>query len=429
MHVFLQTLGCRLNEAELETWARSFRGQGAQLVNSAEKADLIVLNTCAVTNESIKKSRNLIRRAKKNNPQAKIIVSGCYATLKTNEVLEELDVELVVKNSEKDRLVEISKKIFPKESNLLENPNLTRNLENYECRHRGFIKVQDGCRYRCTYCIVTIARGKEVSRPEKQIIQQINTLHLEGKKEVVLTGVHLGGYGSDIGTSLTSLIKKILEETNIPRIRLGSLEPWDIPKDFWILFQNSRLLPHLHLPLQSGCDSVLKRMSRRCKTKDFATLVNVGLEQVDDLSITTDLIVGFPGETEYEWEKTKEFVSSMEFAHAHIFTFSPHDGTKAATLQMPVDRAIKRERSRELHEILARQKHQVLQKFKGRNFEVLFEHSSSMDSFGKKIWSGYTPNYLKVNIAMDPLLSIENQILSITTTHVDETGEKLIARV
>ena len=250
-----------------------------------------------------------------------------------------------------------------------------------------------------------------------------------GKKEVVLTGVHLGGYGSDIKSSLTELIDQILEKTKIPRIRLGSLEPWDIPSNFWVLFQNKRLLPHLHLPLQSGSDTVLRRMSRRCKTRDYATLINTAKERVKDFSVTTDIIVGFPGETEKEWQETIKFVDKMCFAHAHIFTFSPHDGTKAASLQLPVSRSIKRERSKELHQVIALHKAKNLDMFKNRRFKVLFESAKSIDINGQKIWNGYTPNYLKVNLPLDPLISIENQILSVKTISVSKDGEKLIAKI
>jgi len=399
MRVHLQALGCRLNEAELETWARDFRARGIELARNAGDADLVVVNTCAVTGESVRKSRNLIRRAQRENPQARLIMSGCYAALSPEQAAAELGVDLVVGNQEKDRLVEIAERELqlplmpqaatePGESSLLARG-----------RQRAFIKVQDGCRYRCTYCIVTLARGEERSRKTADIVDEINTLHASGVNEVVLAGVHLGGYGSDCDSSLYDLVSTVLEQTCVPRIRLGSLEPWDLPANFWSLFQNPRLMPHLHLPMQSGSDSVLRRMSRRCRRDEFLDLIAEGRRQVPDLVVTTDIIVGFPGETDEEWQQTLDFVERAVFGHIHIFAFSPREGTKAATLPLPVERALKRERSEQLHLLAGQHRRRVMQRFVGREFEVLLEGRRETDPDGQPCWSGYTPNYLRVRVA------------------------------
>jgi threonylcarbamoyladenosine tRNA methylthiotransferase MtaB len=425
MRVHLQALGCRLNEAELETWARDFRSQGIALAQDADEADIIVINTCAVTQESVRKSRNLVRRAQRRNPQARLVMSGCYAALSPEQAADELGVDLVVGNTEKDRLVEITRQAFalplmPQGATEPgENALLSRG------RQRAFIKVQDGCRYRCTYCVVTLARGAERSRPLQEVIEEINQLHAQGIQEVVLAGVHLGGYGSDLGLSLADLVRGVLQHTEVPRIRLGSVEPWDLPAGFWALFDNPRLMPHLHLPIQSGSDSVLRRMSRRCRSDEFAALVDQARARVRDFSVTTDVIVGFPGESDAEWQETLAFLERMRFAHVHIFAFSARAGTKAATLPDPVDRAIKRERSQQLHDLAATHGQDVLRQFVGREFDILVEGRQDAAADGQKLWSGYTPNFLRVRVGSDR--DLENSIVKVRTLGVSDDGQALLA--
>lgn len=427
MRVHLQALGCRLNEAELETWARDFRGRGFELASEVGEADIVVINTCAVTAESVRKSRNLIRRAQRRNPAAKLVMSGCYAALSPEAAADELGVDLVVGNGEKDRLVEIAQQALqlPLMPQGATEPGETVLLARG--RQRAFIKVQDGCRYRCTYCVVTLARGDEHSRPIDEVVDEINTLYAGGIREVVLAGVHLGGYGSDLGLGLADLVRAVLQQTVVPRIRLGSLEPWELPADFWELFANPRLMPHLHLPLQSGSDSVLRRMSRRCRSDEFARLVASAHEQVEDFSVTTDIIVGFPGESEQEWNETLELVEQIRFAHVHIFAFSAREGTKAATLPHPVSRDIKRQRSEQLHALAARHKRETLQTFVGREFEVLIEGSRSEGDNGTTQWSGYTPNFLRVHV--DSEQELENQLVWVRTLDVNGAGDALLAQL
>jgi len=426
MRVHLQALGCRLNEAELETWARDFRSQGIALAQGADDADIIVINTCAVTQESVRKSRNLVRRAQRRNPQARLVMSGCYAALSPEQAADELGVDLVVGNADKDRLVEITRQalalpLMPQGATEPgENALLARG------RQRAFVKVQDGCRYRCTYCVVTLARGAERSRPMDEVIAEINRLHAQGIQEVVLAGVHLGGYGSDLGLSLADLVHGVLQHTEVPRIRLGSVEPWDLPSGFWALFENPRLMPHLHLPIQSGSDSVLRRMSRRCRSDEFAELVEQARAQVRDFSVTTDVIVGFPGENDAEWQETLAFLERMRFAHVHIFAFSAREGTKAATLPDPVSRATKRERSQQLHELAARHRYAALQAFVGREFDILVEGSQDGTN-GRRSWSGYTPNFLRVRLDSDRDLA--NRIVPVRTVAVSDDGQALLGEL
>jgi threonylcarbamoyladenosine tRNA methylthiotransferase MtaB len=420
MKVHLKTLGCRLNEAELETWAQAFQKSGHQITKQAEAAQLIVLNSCAVTQDAARKSRQLIRRIHRDNPQAKLVVSGCYATLNEDEAASLLGVDLIVSNKDKDQLVEKTLT----ELNMNSMPVLSTEPGEISLftrgRQRAFVKVQDGCRYRCTFCIVTVARGEESSRPVQAVIDEINALHQQGITEVILTGVHLGGYGSDLGNNLSDLIKAILAETDIPRLRLGSLEPWELPGDFFELFNNPRLMPHLHLPLQSGSDTVLRRMARRCKTEEFSAIVSQLRAQIPHFNITTDIIVGFPGETEEEWQDSFNFIKQIGFGHIHIFTYSKREGTKAAGLPDQVSNDIKKQRSRQLHELAEEMKQAFSASNVGNEFPVLWEgYSEPLDNGMQRVF-GYTPNYLRVGCVIDNDVSVENRTINCVLTAVDE---------
>ena len=426
MRVQLKTLGCRLNEAELETWAREFQADGHRIVAEDEPADLVVFNSCAVTGEAVRKSRQLLRRTVRENPGARLVLSGCYATLNRAEA-ESLGVDLVVANADKAHLVEIVRC----ELDLPAMPALATEPGEVALfrlgRQRAFVKVQDGCRYRCTYCIVTVARGAERSRSIGEIVSEINGLHEQGIQEAVLTGVHLGGYGDDTGTDLVGLIRAVLADTAIPRLRLGSLEPWDLPESFVELYADPRFLPHLHLPLQSGSDSVLKRMARRCKSGEFATLAAHLRRVVPDFQLTTDVIVGFPGETEVEWAESLAFIDRMEFGHIHIFSFSPRAGTPAAEWPDQVSGEVKRVRSQVLHKLAERQKRETLRHYLGRDFPVLWENTVTGTEGNRKIF-GYTPNYLRVGMVLREGMNLENQITEARMRAVAEDGEYLVGQ-
>jgi len=424
MRIHLKTLGCRLNEAELEIWSRDFENRGHQITSRLADADLVVVNTCAVTGAAVRKSRKLLNRAQRQNPRSKLVVSGCYATLNPSENAQTLGVDLVVDNRDKEHLVDIATRELdlhampeqataPGESGLLGRG-----------RQRAFIKVQDGCRYQCTFCIVTVARGAERSRPIDQVVAEINDRVKQGFHEAVLTGVHLGGYGSDSGSDLYQLIRAVLERTAIPRLRLGAVEPWDLPENFWDLFENPRLMPHLHLPIQSGADSVLKRMARRCKNAEFQRLAEQACRRVPDINLTTDIIVGFPGETDQEWQQTLAFVEQIGFGHLHIFAYSPRPGTRAALLPDPVSRDVIRQRGEALHQLGERLKQQTLQRFIGRSFPVLVESAPTLPEAG---WSGYTPNFLRVNIPSPSGSDLENRLVEVRLQQLADSGDTLIA--
>ena len=423
MQIHLKTLGCRLNEAEIESWAGKFQEKGHKLIADPESADLLVINTCAVTQEAVKKSRQIIRRIHRNNPTAKLVVSGCYSTLDKKNINELPGIDLVIDNSEKEKLVDISLK----ELNLETMPSLSTEPGETSLfkrgRNRAFIKIQDGCRHRCTFCIVTIARGEEYSRTINEIINEINKYHEQGIKEVILTGVHVGGYGSDINSSLYQLIKIVLDKTTIPRIRLASVEPWDLHEKFFSLFNNKRLMPHIHLPLQSGCDSVLKRMARRCKTKDFKSIVQKARDEISNFNITTDIIVGFPGETEDEWQESLKFINEVGFSHIHIFTYSKRQGTKASRLDNHIDNVTKKVRSKELHELTKLMRKKILNDEIGKEYFVLWE-SKDNDSN----WSGYTEHYLRVELK-NSQENVENTISKIKVTGISTDSNHCIVEL
>ena len=422
MLVHLKTLGCRLNEAELETWAESFQKSGHGITQVPEQARLIVINSCAVTQDAARKSRQLIRRIHRENPSAKLIVSGCYATLNQEEAESLLGVDLVISNKDKNLLVEKALELIPNTMPAMSTEPAAVSLFT-RGRQRAFVKVQDGCRYRCTFCIVTVARGEESSRVIDEVITEINSLHAQGIQEVVLTGVHLGGYGSDINSDLAELIATILKQTEIPRLRLGSLEPWELSEQFFELFENPRLMPHLHLPLQSGSDTVLRRMARRCKTQEFAEIVAKLRAKIPHFNITTDIIVGFPAESEQEWQDSYDFIKHIGFGHIHIFSYSKREGTKAATLANQISEPIKKQRSQALHSLANQLKHEFYNANLGKIFPVLWEGQKEDLGNGKQRVFGYTPNYLRVACDVDAGVNLENQTLN---TRLIEVGQGFI---
>lgn len=422
--VRIMSLGCRLNEAEAEDWAERFQVAGLAIVADDGPADLTVINTCAVTQEAVRKSRQLLRRQQRRNPDAKLIVSGCLATLGDAALAPAAGVDLIITNRDKDRLVEIALAALTS----LTHPAAERAPDQSSTlfirgRDRAFIKVQDGCRYRCTFCVTTLARGPEQSRPAAEVIAAIARLVARGIQEVVLTGVHLGGYEDDQGEDLLGLIRRILAETEIARLRLGSLEPWGLSTDFWGLFEDRRLMPHLHLPLQSGSDRILRRMARRCKSAQFAHLVALGRERIPDLNVTTDVIVGFPGESADDWQRTLDMVATVRFAHVHAFSFSPRPGTAAANFPDQIEETIKRQRQDDLQSLVAHLRGEILREQVGKRVEILAEGAAPSDLAPRR--HGYTPNYLPVQLATAAPIA-PSRILPVILTGVSAEGELLI---
>ncbi len=399
MKIYLDTIGCRLNQSEIETMARGFRAAGHEIVDSAEEADLAVVNTCTVTNEAAADSRAKIRQIGRAGVR-EIVATGCWATLQPRQAKELPNVLRIIPNDRKDHLVSELLNLQPETFDA--EPIAREPLPGLHRRTRAFIKVQDGCDNHCTFCVTTIARGEGRSRPVADVILDIQSALRGGTKEIVLTGVHLGSWGQEFGKHLRDLIKAILRETDIPRLRLSSLEPWDLDADFFSLWKDKRLMPHLHLPLQSGCEATLKRMARKTTPQTFHELVSAARKAIPDVAITTDIIAGFPGETEQEFAESLRFVRSMKFAAGHVFTYSPRPGTGAARMKGQVKPEVRKERNHSLHDALEESARAYRQKFMGRTLSVLWESTSEMGEWGWRM-EGLTGNYLRVNaFALSP---------------------------
>jgi threonylcarbamoyladenosine tRNA methylthiotransferase MtaB len=392
MKIYLDTIGCRLNQSEIETMARQFRAAGHEIVASADSADMAVVNTCAVTTDAASVSRSKIRQIARAGVE-EIVATGCWSTLQPQKALELPGIKHVVPNDRKDQLVLDVLNLQPE---VFELEPVTRvPLPGLHRRTRAFIKVQDGCDNACTFCITTVARGAGRSRPLAEVILDVRSALEGGAKEIVLTGVHLGSWGQDFNAHLTHLIQALLRETDVPRLRLSSLEPWDLSPEFFALWTNPRLMPHFHLPLQSGCDSTLKRMARKTTTESFSALVAAARAVLPDAAITTDIIAGFPGETEAEFAQTLDFVREMQFAGGHVFTYSPRPGTGAARMKGQVQPEVRKKRNRILTELLDESARSYREQFIGQTISVLWESTSEMGEWGWQM-EGHAGNFVRV---------------------------------
>jgi len=396
MKIYLETLGCRLNQAEIESMARQFRAAGHEIVASAQGADLAVMNTCAVTNDAASDSRRVLRGLAKAGAK-EIIATGCWATLQPQEAANLPNILRIVPNRQKDALVERLKveglklKVEPSALHLQPatlNPQLRR-------RTRAFVKAQDGCDNRCAFCVTTVARGAARSSPLANVVADIQFALNGGAKEIVLTGVHLGSWGQEFNLHLRDLVKALLRETDTPRLRLSSLEPWDLDADFFSLWADARLAPHLHLPLQSGCASTLKRMARKTTPDLFRELVASARAVIPDVAITTDLIAGFPAETEAEFAESLAFVEEINFAGGHVFTFSPRPATGAANMRGQINPKLRKMRNHILRKALDESAKSYREKFIGRTLSALWESASALGASGWQM-EGWTENYLRV---------------------------------
>ena len=436
MKIFLDTIGCRLNQAEIESMARQFRVAGHEIVASAAVADMAVVNTCAVTNDAASESRSKIRQIARAGVN-EIVATGCWSTLQPQRASDLPNVVRVISNDRKDKLVadvlDLPQKIFDIE------PISRQPLPGLHRRTRAFIKVQDGCDNHCTFCITTVARGEGRSRPLADVILDIQSALDGGAKEIVLTGVHLGSWGydfsnpftADSGNHLTDLVKAILNETDVPRLRLSSLEPWDLSTDFFSLWASSssfgtRLMPHLHLPLQSGCESTLKRMARKTTPQSFRELVSAARQVMPEVALTTDIIAGFPGETEDEFAESLAFVKEMNFAGGHVFTYSPRPGTGAARMKGQIRPELGKRRNHILHEALEESAKSYRQKFIGQTVSVLWESTSEVGDLGWQM-EGWTGNYLRVKaFAPSPRWNEIDELQLIAEVKNGLTGELVI---
>jgi threonylcarbamoyladenosine tRNA methylthiotransferase MtaB len=418
MKVFLDMVGCRLNQSELEAYAHQFRLAGHTLTSDPGLADLIVINTCAVTSAAASDSRHKIRKAA-GAGSSHIIVTGCYATLHQIEAAEFPGDIQVIDNQEKDHLVSTVLKIPLSE---LSQKKIQRvPIPGTRSRTRMFLKVQDGCDNHCTYCITRIARGPGRSRKVDTILEDIHSALDGGTQEIVLTGVHLGSWGNDFDTPshLSNLVNTILSETSTPRLRLSSLEPWDITPGFFDLWQSQRLCRHLHLPLQSGCEATLHRMGRRINPKTYADVIKQARSSIPDVAITTDIITGFPGETEEEFAESVTFVDEIAFAGGHVFTYSARPGTVAALLPGQVPHSLSKKRSARMCEFIQQSSTTYQASHLGQHLQVLWEKSTPIE---KNKWelSGLTDNNLRVYASSR--IPYHNQLMNVRISGFHSVG-------
>lgn len=413
MRVRIETLGCRLNIGEMETLARELTAAGHQVVGPGEPAELCVLNTCTVTAEAARKSRRLVRQLRRAAGGAPVVATGCWSELAA-AAAHESGVDLVVGNADKDRLPE-----------LLADAGLLRAVAPNEPatagkiafdpggvgRTRAFVKVQDGCDNRCTFCVVTIARGAGRSRPVDDVIRELTRLVEHGAREIVLSGVHLGSYGHDRGDrrGLTRLVRRVLDETAIERLRLSSLEPWDLDDVFLELLSEPRLLPHLHLPLQSGCDQTLRRMARRTTAAGFGALLMAARAVRPEIAISTDVMVGFPGESDDEFQQSFDYIAAAELSRLHVFRYSARGGTRAASMRAQVPSATAQERSRRMLALGAELEQRFNRRLVATTADILWE-SAEPSGDGRR-WSGLTGSYVRVVTETPAGVDLANQIV------------------
>ena len=403
MKVAFATLGCRVNQYESEAMAEKFIREGYEVVDFDQFSDVYVINTCTVTNMGDKKSRQIISRARRKNPEAIIAAVGCYSQMSPKEVSEIPGVDVVLGTRNKGDVVYYVHKAKDEGKSQVHVQGVLQNkvfedlkIEDYQDKTRAFLKIQDGCNRFCTYCTIPYARGSVCSKDPNKVISEVKELAKNGFKEVILSGIHTASYGLDLegNVNLISIIEEIEGIEGIERIRIGSIEPaFFTPEVIEKIKGFKKLCPHFHLSLQSGCDATLKRMNRRYTAKEYEDSVNLLRETMPDVSISTDVIVGFPGETEEEFNETYEFLKRIKLTKTHIFKYSPRKGTKAADMPNQIDGNIKDERSKKLIELNDINEKAFIEKFIGKEMDVLMEQEVK----GKEgIYEGYTRNYIKV---------------------------------
>ena len=412
MKAALHNLGCKVNAYETEAMQQILEEAGYEIVPFSEYADVYVINTCSVTNMADRKSRQMLHRAKKQNPDAIVVGAGCYVQTKEAQALVDESIDIVIGNNKKHELVPLLREYEASHRKMACVADINHEKQAYEelslsrtAKHtRAFIKVQDGCNQFCTYCIIPFARGRVRSRELPDVLQEIRTLAKSGYREVVLTGIHLSSYGVDNGESLLHLIEAVHELEGIERIRLGSLEPRIVTDAFAKrLSELPKICPHFHLSLQSGCDTVLSRMNRRYDTAEYEVGCALLRRYFEHPAITTDVIVGFPGETDEEFETTERYLERIHFYEMHIFQYSRREGTKAAAMPDQVPEAVKKERSEKLLALGHRMSEEFRRYYLGRQVTALLEEEFLYD--GKRYYTGYTKEYVKVAVETEKDLS------------------------
>ena len=443
MRIFLDQIGCRLNYSEMETLAGQLRGAGHTIVSAPEQAQVIIFNSCAVTAGAERDSRKRLSALHRAGPAARIAVTGCWATLHPQRAATVPGVARVATNQRKEMLAAL----LEPWSAEFDDPDMLAHMQPdgiplarpdqsdaRASRTRAFVKVQDGCNNRCTFCIVTSLRGASRSLPLRAIVDEVQAAAESGIMEAVLTGVHLGSYGRDLpgaaASDLKELVAALLEQTEIPRLRLSSLEPWELADGFFDLWARwpGRLCPHLHLPLQAGTDRQLRAMARRCTTASFRKLVADARAAIPHLILTTDLIVGFPGESDADFAEGLAFVEEMRFAHAHLFPFSAREGTAAASFAGTVPQEVKRRRLQQIQAVVAATGRAERARFAGTARSVLFEGEGKplADEPGR-LWFGLTDNYLRVAVVAPESADLHNVLAPVHLAGVE--GDVMHGRI
>ena len=435
--VAFYTLGCKVNQYETNAMEQQFIKSGYKIVNNIEKADIYVINTCTVTNMAERKSRQMLRRVKELNKSAILVVCGCYAQVAKKELEEISEIDIILGINEKNNIVEIVEKYIEEqrkstESNVSDVAHQNEFLDfgdvTYTEKNRAVIKVQDGCNMFCSYCIIPYARGRIRSRKIENVASEIKKIAEQGIKEVVITGIHIASYGKDFDTAnenkkirLIDLLEEINKIDKIERIRLGSLEPTIIDEEFAKrLSKLEKICDHFHLSLQSGCDETLKRMNRKYTTARYKEATDILRKYYPNVSITTDVIVGFPGETDEEFNRTYEFLKSVDFYRMHIFKYSPRRGTVAEKMPKQVDGNIKEERSSNLIELSNNNENRHNKEYIGKTVNVLFEE------YENGAYKGHTTNYMMVEVPEKNKKDVINHIEKIKIIDTDEKTRNLI---
>ena len=417
--VALHNLGCKVNAYETEAMQEMLEHAGYEIVPFQEGADIYVINTCTVTNIADRKSRQMLHRARKMNPDAVVVAGGCYVQAQAEKQVIDPCIDIVLGNNKKQDLLTALQAYEEAHGDLREviDINHTKEYENLHLTKQGehtraYIKVQDGCNQFCSYCIIPYARGRVRSRAKEDVVAEVTDLAKNGYQEVVLTGIHLSSYGIDFENedNLLSLIRAVHEIEGIKRIRLGSLEPRIITEEFvQAIAALPKMCPHFHLSLQSGCNETLKRMNRRYTSEEFYEKCEILRKYFEKPALTTDVIVGFPQETEEEFETTYEFLKKICFYETHIFKYSKREGTKAAVMQGQIPEQIKAKRSARLIELGEKNRRAYEESFLGKTVEVLVEEKSDVN--GKEMWTGHTKEYMK--IALESEKNLQNCILNV----------------
>ena len=393
------TLGCKVNAYESEFITHLFISKGYKLVDYENSADIYIINTCTVTNNSDNKSKKIINHTRKNNPNSIIVVCGCYTQYKKGDIDLKNAVDIIIGNKDKSKIVDYVEEFVKNKKQINNIYDLRKQefenmeIKEFKSKTRAFVKIQDGCNNFCSYCIIPYVRGNIRSKKKDIVIKEIKDLVSNGHKEVVLTGIHTGHYGSDINSNLTELLHEIAKIDGLKRVRISSIEITELNDDFLNELENNKLIvDHMHIPLQSGCDKTLKEMNRKYNTEYFYNKIEKIRSIRPGISITTDVIVGFPNETDEDFNNTVEFIKKVNFSRLHVFPYSKRDGTKAAVMDNQVDGKIKKERAHILLELSKELEKSYYSKYHDKTVEVLFEVKKDDKYYG------HTSNYLEVEV-------------------------------